>query len=94
MPTRPRAPQPHDDPQADLAPAPPAGDAESFEAVFARLEEISAALEAGGLPLERSVDLYEEGMRLAERCQQLLTNVEQRIETLRQRSPGVEEDPR
>ncbi len=28
--------------------------------------------------------LYEEGMQLAQRCQELLTGVEQRIETLRQ----------
>ncbi|MEX2229162.1 MAG: exodeoxyribonuclease VII small subunit [Dehalococcoidia bacterium] len=66
---------------------PAAGDdsaPESFEAAFARLEEISNQLEAGGLTLERSVDLYEEGMRLAARCQELLTDVEQRIETLRQ----------
>lgn len=66
--------------------APANGD--TFEAAYARLEEISAQLEAGGLTLERSVDLYEEGMRLAERCQALLTSVEQRIETLRQRAGG------
>ncbi|MDA0365304.1 MAG: exodeoxyribonuclease VII small subunit [Chloroflexi bacterium] len=59
---------------------------ETFEAAYERLEEISNQLEAGGLSLERSVDLYEEGMRLAARCQDLLTNVEQRIETLRQRA--------
>lgn len=59
---------------------------ETFEAAYERLEEISNQLEAGGLSLEQSVDLYEEGMRLAARCQELLTNVEQRIETLRQRA--------
>ena len=61
-------------------------EAESFEATFARLEDISTQLEAGGLTLERAVDLYEEGMRLAERCQTLLASVEQRIETLRLRA--------
>ena len=91
MPTRAKSQPPADDTPAETAtPAEPEG----FEAVFARLEEISATLEAGGLSLESSVDLYEEGMRLAQRCQDLLTNVEQRIETLRQRAPGNGEDPR
>jgi len=56
----------------------------SFEALFARLEEITGLLEAGDLALERSVQLYEEGMRVAERCQQLLGSVEQRVEQLRE----------
>ena len=67
---------------------------ESFEVLFARLEEISGRLEEGGLSLEQSVDLYEEGMRLAQRCQDLLTNVEQRIETLRQRVLEPGDEPR
>ena len=56
----------------------------SFEELFARLEEITGLLEAGDLALARSVQLYEEGMRLAERCQQLLAGVEQRVEQLRE----------
>lgn len=54
-----------------------------FEALYARLETVSQQLEAGGLTLEGSLALYEEGMRLAQRCQALLGAVEQRIETLR-----------
>ncbi len=54
-----------------------------FEVLYARLETVSQQLEAGGLTLEGSVALYEEGMRLAARCQALLGAVEQRIETLR-----------
>ena len=57
---------------------------ESFEALYNRLQEVTARLESGDLPLEHSVALYEEGMRLARRCQELLTGVEQRIEVLRQ----------
>ena len=56
----------------------------SFEALFVRLEEITGLLEAGDLALERSVQLYEEGMRVADRCQQLLGSVEQRVEQLRE----------
>ena len=57
---------------------------ETFEVLYRRLEEVAARLEAGNLPLEESVTLYEEGMRLAQQCQALLAIVEQRIETLRE----------
>ena len=59
-------------------------DDESFEVLYNRLQEVTARLESGDLSLEHSVALYEEGMRLARRCQELLTGVEQRIEVLRQ----------
>lgn len=55
---------------------------EDFEALFSRLEEVAGRLEAGNLSLEQSVSLYEEGMQLAQRCQALLQQVEQRIERL------------
>ena len=57
---------------------------ETFEELYARLEAVTAQLEAGSLTLEQSVRLYEEGMRIAQRCQTLLAQVEQRIETLRE----------
>ncbi len=68
---------------------------DSFEALYGRLEEVTQRLGDGDLTLEQSVALYEEGMQLAQRCQELLTGVEQRIETLRQafedQSPGGDE---
>ena len=57
---------------------------ESFESLYRRLEDVAARLEAGNLPLDDSVALYEEGMKLAQQCQALLAVVEQRIETLRE----------
>jgi len=70
-------------PQSELA-----LEGHTFEALYARLEEVAQRLEAGDLTLEDSVRLYEEGMVLAEQCQSLLTDVEQRIEVLRQRANG------
>ena len=70
-------------PASDDAPAETPDDA-SFEHIYARLEAVTEQLESGDLGLERSVELYEEGMKLAQRCQQLLAGVEQRIETLRE----------
>ena len=63
-------------------------EAESFEALFAQLETIAGQLEAGSLSLEESISLYERGMTIAARCQQLLSDVEQRIEVLRQGANG------
>ena len=56
----------------------------TFEQLYDRIEAVTAQLEGGGLSLEQSVALFEEGMVLAQRGQQLLGDVEQRIEALRQ----------
>lgn len=57
--------------------------AEPFEELYRKLEETVEKLERGGLPLEQSIALYEEGMELAKRCQTLLDGAEQRITKLR-----------
>ena len=62
---------------------------DTFEALFARLEDVTAQLEAGEVPLDRAVALYEEGMTLAQRCQRLLSEAEQRIEQLREAYDGA-----
>ena len=58
--------------------------ADSFEALYKRLEETVAKLESGGLTLEESLGLYEEGAKLAQECQALLKNAEQRITKLQE----------
>lgn len=55
----------------------------SFEGLYGRLEETVEKLERGGLPLEQSIALYEEGMQLAKRCQEILDKAELRITKLR-----------
>ncbi len=81
---------PESDPQAPLNFDSASEEAENFETLFSRLEATAARLEEGAMSLEQSVALYEQGMELAERCQALLTDVEQRIELLRQRANGDE----
>jgi exodeoxyribonuclease VII small subunit len=54
----------------------------SFEAALARLEAIVARLEAGNLPLDEAVALYEEGMRLVTICGQRLDAAELRVSQL------------
>jgi len=57
---------------------------ESFEQLYGRLEEKVTKLEQGGLPLDDSIALYEEGMELARACQERLDHAEQRITKLRE----------
>lgn len=54
----------------------------SFEQALKGLEEVVLKLEEGGIPLEESLKLYEEGSRLAGICQQKLSNVEERLKEL------------
>ena len=54
----------------------------SFESALARLAEIVEALEKGDLPLERSLALFEEGVRLSRLGAERLENAELRVEQL------------
>lgn len=56
----------------------------SFEELFRQLEETVARLEQGGLPLEEAIAVYERGMELAKRCQELLDQAELKITRLRE----------
>ena len=53
-----------------------------FEAALARLEEIVQALEKGDLPLEQSLKLFEEGIKLSRLCNKRLEDAERRVEIL------------
>lgn len=56
--------------------------AATFEAQLASLERIVRELERGDLPLERSLELFEQGVRLSRECQERLGEAERRIEVL------------
>lgn len=65
------------------SPAPASnGDAPTFEAAIKRLTEIVTALERGDLPLEESLRLFEEGVKLSRMSQQRLDSAEKRVEQL------------
>jgi exodeoxyribonuclease VII small subunit len=59
-----------------------------FEQSLADLEQIVAQLEAGDLPLEDSLKLFEEGIRLSRTCRERITEAERRIEVLMRDSSG------
>ena len=54
----------------------------NFEASLASLEKIVRELERGDLPLEKSLELFEQGVRLSRECQERLDQAERRIEVL------------
>jgi exodeoxyribonuclease VII small subunit len=79
-------PIPTDNPMVD-APEP------SFDQIMARLREVVARLESGELSLEQSLAVYEEGVQLARRGQQLLASAEKRVEILVSASGTIEVAP-
>ena len=61
---------------------------QNFESSLAALEKIVRELERGELPLEKSLELFERGVRLSRECQERLQEAERRIEVLLQRDGG------
>ena len=59
-----------------------------FEEAFKRLETIVAQLESGEESLENSLELFEEGIQLAEACRTKLEKAEQTISKLIKKSDG------
>jgi exodeoxyribonuclease VII small subunit len=53
-----------------------------FEESMSALEKIVAQLESGDLPLQKALELFEEGVRLARRCQSQLEVAERKVELL------------
>jgi len=60
-----------------------------FEDALQRLEQIVDQLEAGDLPLEDSLKVFEEGVALARRCAKYLEEAEKRIELLTKDESGL-----
>ena len=52
---------------------------ENFEAVLKRLEEIVGKMESGGLSLEESMALYEEGVKKSEKLNAMLSEARDRV---------------
>lgn len=55
----------------------------TYAEAMKRLEQIVAALEAGGTDLDETLKLFEEGSNLLKECQKELSEAEGKIETLR-----------
>lgn len=60
----------------------------TFEASLEALEQIVQQLESGDLALEKSLELFEQGIRLSRECQDRLSQAERRIEVLLRDNQG------
>jgi exodeoxyribonuclease VII small subunit len=61
----------------------------SFEEAFAQLEATVAALQDGQLPLEQALQRYQDGMKLAQHCNELLQKAELTVQQLNNDSTGT-----
>jgi len=61
----------------------------SFELAIEQLERIVAQLESGDVPLEKAIELYQEGVRLSHLCGVKLEQVEKKIEMLVEGETGA-----
>ena len=52
-----------------------------------RIEEIVAALEAGGIGLDETLKMFEEGAKLLKKCQEGLEQAESKIDGIRLDDP-------
>ena len=59
-----------------------------FEQAMARLEAIVGELEKGDLPLDESLKIFEEGVRLSKNCLKILEDAERKVEVLVQEQDG------
>ena len=64
-----------------------------FEASLEELEKIVQQMEAGELPLEKSLELFERGVGLSETCRKQLDAAETRIEILLKKGRKLEPAP-
>ena len=58
----------------------PENSPESFETALHELENVVSALESGGVPLEKSLQLLQHGLELAKRCETTLAQAELALE--------------
>ena len=65
----------------------------NFEQAMSKLEKIATELEKGELSLDESVSKFEEGMKIAKQCNNILENAEKKITILLEKNGDFEEKP-
>ena len=61
----------------------------NFDEALSQLEQVVRQLEAGNLPLERSIELYKQGMSFSNECHQKLQKIEAGVAKLVDSSGNV-----
>lgn len=62
-----------------------------YEEAKEELKRIVAALETGSVPLEESLELWQRGKQLADRCETILTAATEQIAQAEKNNPAVSE---
>ena len=65
---------------------------DNFEESMEKLEQIVTELENGKLNLDESVKKFEEGMKIAKKCNDILENAEKRISILLEKDGEIKEE--
>lgn len=65
----------------------------SFETCLDELEQVVKQLEAGDLPLEKSLELFERGVSLSDACRKQLEEAETRVEILLRKEGKIQPEP-
>lgn len=65
---------------------------ENFEESMKKLEEIVVELENGNLNLDESVSKFEDGMKLAKKCNVMLETAEKKITILLEKDGELKEE--
>jgi len=65
----------------------------NFEESLNRLEEITEELESGELTLEDSLKKFDEGVKLADFCQQKLREAQEKVDLLLKKNGRLQEVP-
>lgn len=64
-----------------------------FETALEQLEQLVNQMESGQLTLEQSLQAFEQGVALTRRCQQTLSQAEQRVKLLIEQNGSSVEQP-
>ena len=64
-----------------------------FEECLDRLEKIVDELEKGDVPLDRALELFDEGMKLSGSCRKELEEAEGKVEILLRRDGKLQPEP-
>ena len=66
----------------------------SFEDKLTRLEEINDNMKDGGIPIEKAMKLFEEGVKLASSLEKEIGKMERKVEILINKPDTPEEEPK
>jgi exodeoxyribonuclease VII small subunit len=64
----------------------------TFEESLRELEELVDMLENGGLDLDKSLDVYENAVKLRDHCRKILENSERRVQKIMESSGGIQKE--